>query len=558
MNDLLKELRAYYEKKHYIGLAGVLRFIADGFIFAAVVWYCIAAGGLLPLYVKDYGSLGSDKALFWMSSYNTPFKLLILGAAFLLSAFLVKLVTVEGAGPSFFERIKKTALFTVITPTHVWGCLFLTSVLFSYIFSEYKEIALRGETGWYCGTEEYVVIVLCLFVVALSGFGERIFPAVILLSSAAVFVLGIGMDLFGNILSLESWNTSKVSTVGNANWFCGYMVVTFFYVMALYFFRAYEKVKFPAIAKNLLRIYLFAGAYMYVMNGSSGGYVPLMAVFVIFLLFCKKDPEKLFIVSEMGTVMSLGVLAHCVALGLGAEARSNDSLGELVNHPMFGILLFGICMFMSVFLDMKIKKGMNETRFYIGRPALYMILSLALVFIMLLTVNTLSGGAFLGVKGPLFFNRLWGNCRGITMEAGVRIFGGFSFREMLFGTGPDTFYSVYSGGRYPELAETLKMYFGESRLINAHCEPLTMLVNTGIFGTVTFYGMLISFIIKGLKQSPEAGRHGITALGTSLCVTGYVINNLFSFQTSVNLSQLSLMLAFGTAAVLKAHKQEKK
>ena len=102
--ELYAMYEAYYEKKHYIGLAGVLRFIADGFIFAAVVWYCIAAGGLLPLYVKDYGSLGSDKALFWMSSYNTPFKLLILGAAFLLSAFLVKLVTVEGAGPSFFER----------------------------------------------------------------------------------------------------------------------------------------------------------------------------------------------------------------------------------------------------------------------------------------------------------------------------------------------------------------------------------------------------------------------------------------------------------------------
>ena len=116
--------------------------------------------------------------------------------------------------------------------------------------------------------------------------------------------------------------------------------------------------------------------------------------------------------------------------------------------------------------------------------------------------------------------------------------------EKLFGKGPDNFYSFLMSGRVHETAEKCMNYFGGARLTNAHCEPLTMLVNTGIAGTVSFYGLMICVMVKGFRKKT------ITALACSLGILAYIINNIFSFQTSVNVSQLALVLGFGAWAVI--------
>ena len=99
-------------------------------------------------------------------------------------------------------------------------------------------------------------------------------------------------------------------------------------------------------------------------------------------------------------------------------------------------------------------------------------------------------------------------------------------------------------GRFPETAAKSNEYFGGARLTNTHCEFLTMLVNTGIAGTVTFYGLMISVMIKGFRT------RSVTALACSLGILAYIINNIFSFQTAVNVSQLALILGFGAWAVM--------
>ena len=96
----------------------------------------------------------------------------------------------------------------------------------------------------------------------------------------------------------------------------------------------------------------------------------------------------------------------------------------------------------------------------------------------------------------------------------------------------------------PETFEKCNDYFGGARLTNTHCELLTMLVNTGIAGTVSFYGLMIFVMMKGFRKKR------VTSLACSLCILAYIINNIFSFQTAVNVSQLALVLGFGAWAVI--------
>ena len=84
-----------------------------------------------------------------------------------------------------------------------------------------------------------------------------------------------------------------------------------------------------------------------------------------------------------------------------------------------------------------------------------------------------------------------------------------------------------------------------------------MLINTGIAGTVTFYGLLLHVMIKGFGRAKgPAGMRKITALACSLSILAYIINNIFSFQTSVNVSQLALILGFGAWAALPGKSED--
>ncbi len=555
MNKLFGNIKDHYVNKGYTGIACGLRVIADGMMYICVLWYLVGAGCILPLYVRDYNSLGSDKGMAWINCFLIPGQILILAVAFLISAFFVKIMTLDGEAGRIKEKIKRTGLFDIITPVHIWSLLFLSSVLFSYIFSVNKDIALQGESGWYVGTESYAAITICLIVISYTGFAYGFFRRLILGASFVIYLIGIAMDLFGNIFSMDSWNSSKISTVGNANWFCGYLVTVYFIAMAAYLFEGRDGERFSTVKKWFFRIYLFAGAWMYVTNGSSSGYLSLAAVFIALLCFCKKDIKALLRVAEMGFIFSVAVVAHGLGVGICVPLRTNDAFGRAVDNLLIDLLLLALFTVIATCLDSAVRKGKDSLSFFVGKTVLIIAAAAVVLYFVLLIINTLSGGAVLGYQGAFFFDGTWGSYRGITLQLGVDVLKGYSFREWLFGTGPDTFYTIYTGGRYPKVLEQVYLYFGNSRLINTHCEPLTMLLNTGICGVVSFYGMMISFVVKGLKGR-TGSREGTIAASAALCVLAYMVNNLFSFQTSVNLSQLSLMLAFGTAAVMRMKKRE--
>jgi O-antigen ligase len=115
----------------------------------------------------------------------------------------------------------------------------------------------------------------------------------------------------------------------------------------------------------------------------------------------------------------------------------------------------------------------------------------------------------------------------------------------ILGVGPDCFW--FHAAENEELSLAIWRAFGESRLTNAHCEILTILVNTGIVGVAAFLFLVISFFrvfAPKLKENPKY-------LMFVLPMVMYLSNNMISFQQLMNTPLLFALMGTGASALVK-------
>ena len=516
------------------------------------LYYLITTGLILPLYLPSYNTLGTDKAFFWKTNLKITLCLFAVSAVLYAVSLIVRLIAKEAPifQVSSFSELKKTIL-----PHEIWTVLFAICACVSYMLSARKDIARIGETGWYIGAWQYVAMCLCVLVIGRTVMNGSLFTGTLLISSFLVYEAGIVIDLVGKNLNIEGWDVSKMSTIGNGNWFCGYLVCVLFVPAAVYMTAGNKSSKNSDAVKVFCLVHFFVSAYCFFSQGSASAYPATLAVFIILLIHAGREMDKLINIAELTVSFAAGGLFHAVAVKAGVYERANDSVTKFLDGPVFLLFLLAASVIIMLVLRKKRDAGCKTINVHIGRIAAIALGSLLAVYILTVVVNTACGG-FLGTGPVFYFGEKWASSRGMTITAGLKLFGGMTFKEKIFGIGPDVFYSLIYSGRFPALAEKMTEYFGGARLTNAHCEPVTMLVNTGLAGTVCFYGMLVSlfketFGAAGRKLSVKVSDKGYRAavLAAALGIAAYMINNIFSFQTAMNLSQLSLLAGFGASAV---------
>ena len=99
---------------------------------------------------------------------------------------------------------------------------------------------------------------------------------------------------------------------------------------------------------------------------------------------------------------------------------------------------------------------------------------------------------------------------------------------------------IYGGGS-PDVLAMVQRQFEGRILTNAHCEWLTVLVNTGVVGAITFGGMMITAIRRFLK----CGKNNILAGACGMGLLAYTINNVVSFQQAMATTTMFLILGMG-------------
>lgn len=491
---------------------------------------------IMPFYHTDgYARIGTNKYEF--------FKMVTQGMAW----FFVPALVLYGIW-LFAKWIKeKRPVNLRLSITDKFAIWYGVAVLLSYLFSPYKETtaygdAWNGVTGWYMGALNQLLFVASFFIVSRFWKGttllKLVFPVLLVVS-------GLGyLNRFGVFpIKMEAANYMFISTIGNMNWYCGYLVTVFFCLIGFWMVSRFKNVQMSTFLCLLI-----VGFGSLVTQGSASGIFVLAVMLVVIYLLSMKNGEYM----ERFWLMCSILAASCVlTLGIRKcfpEAITfRDGLIDLLTDTLLPIPLLVLCLGMYLLLHRwNQKKWYPEVVFTrLGYAGAGLCVAALVAYISLLTINTLKPGSIgpLSEMGAFIFDGGWASNRGATLRAGVFTFLNQDIKGKLFGVGPDCMAMyIYTEGS-EELMAILKKQFNSLTLTNAHCEWLSVLVSTGICGAVGYIGMIVSAIVRFLKKRDK----NAMIFGCGLGLLAFTVNNVFSFQQAMNTTTMFLVMGIGEA-----------
>lgn len=576
----------------------VLLWVLRGISF----FYLIMMGVVLPFYYHpetSYMTIGSGKAEFYNKwAFGTAKAAGVFLLLYLLTTavrqFLLwkKDSSRKTGGASLWVAIKTGCqnFWQSLTGTELFAVCYIAALCISYLLTDYPEFAKMGADGWNMGFWPQILFLFFFLLLertlttgmAKAGIG------MMLSASTVVFLLGL-LNRYGvNPLHMESSGPGFISTIGNINWYCGYWSVLFPVCCGIFLFR--EKVlpgsrsahtgalqqRTPAsvlydLLPVLSGIAVVIGFATGVSQGSDSGLLVLAAITLILGCFAGKEKEGLRHFIELLLLFCVSITGLFALQHLFPERNKYQTAGYLflTGKPwglIFGVLL--LCLYFFLFIRKKnCANGRTKTvenyrdnkltgtadRGIVWTYRAWQILTglsaAALVlYIGLLIFNTTHPGVIPALDGnALFtFNTSWGSSRGATWSIGIHTFLAQNFGHRLFGVGPDSMAAyLYQSDNSTLLAE-VRATFGDKRLTNAHGEWITVLVNTGLMGLLSFAAMIISAVgtLFSRKQKTLAKACGLAVL----C---YTLHNIFSFEQMMNISQMYLVMGIGMAVAEK-------
>ena len=570
----------------------VLLWVLRGISF----FYLIMMGVVLPFYYHpetSYMTIGSGKAEFFNKwAFGTAkiagvFLLLYLLTASVRQFLLWKKDSSRKTGETSLWMAMKTGcqnFWQSLTGTELFAVCYIAALCISYLLTDYPEFAKMGADGWNMGFWPQILFLFFFLLLkrtlttgmAKAGIG------MMLSASTVVFLLGL-LNRYGvNPLHMESSGPGFISTIGNINWYCGYWSVLFPVCCGIFLFR--EKVlpgsrstqQAPVsvlyrVLPVLSGIAVVIGFATGVSQGSDSGLLVLAAMTLILGCFAGKEKEGLRHFIELLLLFCVSLTGLFALQHLFPERNKYQTAGYLflTGKPwglIFGVLL--LCLYFFLFIrknncangwtktvenhcDNKLTGTADRGIVWIYRAwqILTGLSAAALVlYIGLLTFNTTHPGVIPALDGnALFtFNTSWGSSRGATWSIGIHTFLAQNFGHRLFGVGPDSMAAyLYQSDNSTLLAE-VRATFGDKRLTNAHGEWITVLVNTGLMGLLSFAAMIISAVgtLFSRKQKTLVKACGLAVL----C---YTLHNIFSFEQMMNISQMYLVMGIGMAVAEK-------
>lgn len=515
----------------------------------AVTFYMLLMIVVLPFYFTDgYAQIGTDKFNFF---YKGTCIVGIIFFIFWVGYMVTKAAIDKREGG--FAKIKAELIHLPeklsITDRLVLG--YGVVVLLSYLFSDYKAgadfgDAFVGVNRWYLGLRTQLLLVAVYF--AVSRFWQKCKWIPALWIPVTFVVSGLGyLNRFG-VRPVEMKNTTIefLSTVGNMNWYCGYIVIIFF--GGLYYLWTMSEKK--TWVNAVLGVWLTMGFATLVTQGSRSGVVALVVMLLVLYLFSMKKEEKLLLFFACCMSLGFACMVTCMIRSFLPERFNySDGLTDLLTFsPLAFVLLGGTSLVCLLFAGLQ-KKGKLPMKLFtiLGYVACGAAALVITAFVVLGLVNTAHPGSLgrLSEVSALTFNKEWGSYRGATWAAGLQCFADQNLLGKLLGVGPDSMALYLQSGADAELVEMLKECFKGRMLTNAHCEWLTVLVNNGLLGMICYAGLFVSAMVRFLK----AGKTNPLAGACGFAILAYTVNNLFSFQQALSAVTVFMVLGMGEAFI---------
>ena len=496
----------------------------------------------IPLYNKlSYAKIGTEKREFF-TAFLTYFDRVLL--VFLLIQLILHIIGIVKTSGFHLKAIKTYSL------TDLFVAGYFLSVLISYAFSDYRDTAAIGSSSWSMGALMQLSLAGGYFLISRFWKKRLWIPFLMLPVSAILFALGY-LNRFGiwPISMGANENPQFISLAGNINWYCGYMVTLLFGAVYLGWANAFSK----KWQKYLLNLYLFIGFAALVTNGSSSGILTLLGIFLILLLLSVSDGHRLERYCEIALILGLSCLFTLgIRLLFPNAITYQETTNNLFTYTPLPVVLTLLALAAYLWIHRFCKRGTYPAKLF-GRLGLGLAIfcgASVLLYVILLTINTLKPGSigFLDEYSFFTFSEEWGSRRGATWKAGALAWWELSLPRKLTGVGPDCMGEFLYQDASESLLTMLNRLWPSSRLSNAHCEWLTVLVNLGILGLISFAGIIISAVYRFLKKGVDFNDpyHCLTG-ACGLAILAYSIHNIVSFQQILNEPAMFVILGIGAA-----------
>ncbi len=500
----------------------------------------------LPFYFKEgYTYIATRKNTFFSSSSVTIAKVM----AVLIPVY-------AGTGMALYYRENHTLLPRMtgkeivswirrrFNRVDAFVGLYGLALCLSYLCTRYSDSAGWGANGWYMGFYTQMILVCSYFFISKLWTPRKMYFYLILGVSSVVFALGYLNRFSVYPIEMALSSPSYISTIGNINWYCGYVTAVFF-AGAAYFWQGGGNKWWKKI---LLMGYIFLGFSTLVTQGSASGIAALGAgMFVMFLLSAGDEWRMLWFWVEALLLSAACLFSRGLRDLLPGQLNFEDGYMDFMITGWLPITLTIVSCIGLAGVGLLVKKKKYSKKLFSAIAVVIVTVAscCVLAVISAIVVNTLHPGSLGALSEHSFFtySDAWGSRRGATWKAGAMCFAEQDLGHKLVGVGPDAMAAyLYSDGS-EELLAVVTESFGNSRLTNAHNEWLTVLVNTGVLGLAGFGGMMISGLTVLLKKRSK----GKLACACGLCLVPYTVNNIFSFQQIMNVTVIFVLLGMGMA-----------
>lgn len=495
-----------------------------------VFLYLLLMAVYFPFFLTwGYRNAGTDKSMLFR----------YLGLGLIISVLPCALVY-------WLIRLKKKGmdyLYEDISDSDWLGIAYLFFVVISYVCSDNKQEALWGAQGWYIGLVTQLIYLASYFFISRFLKGEKILLPLFAVSSGISFFLGILNRFSVYPLKLKGANESFIATLGNINWFCGYWSV-FFPLAAGLFYGMRGKNR---VCRFFCGLYLALCTAAGAVQGSDSALLVYAAVTILlFCISCGNHGARKSFYETMLIICGSCQVVRLIRLLFPNAMNYKSAAARLLTGGNFTLFLFtGALLLWLVFFALE--KVQKDARKFMKAERVAVLAILFLVFggfLFLLVKNTSDPGSIgaLSDKGMFLFDEDWGSSRGATWTAGLKVFNDQPFGRKLIGLGPDCFaYGVYKEGS--SAIQIVTETFGNSRLTNAHNEWITVLVNTGVLGMISYMGFFFGKVVRYIKEREVSP----LVLACGLALAGYMSHNLFSFQQALNGPFVFIMMGIGEA-----------
>jgi len=436
---------------------------------------------ILPLYHREgFVMIGDRKYLFFLTV-----------SVLLAISFIIDSIRQQLKGTFQTTSFDGAAIFYGV------------AVLVSTYFSAYPKTAIWGYSDWHMGMVSQLLFLIIFAAASRLPKNSEWLIKWMLRSALLVFLLALlnrfSVDPLNMFTGMEYWNrTHLLSTIGNMNWYSGYMILMFSigycgYLIVPSAVNAENtgNIEKKGIINNLKRLrhgrliehilFLGIGYATILTQGSESGLIAggvLLFASLLYGIFSKQHEIMIRIQNSYILLGSTGLVLSIISVALpGICNFAVESVTLRILRPEYWIAL------LIVFLVFRILLVKSRVDLVMGA-----MLTIGILSIIVLARN---GRALIDE---------WGSGRSELWKVAWQSYMEMPIKNQLFGVGPDCF-APYLYEKLPEqMNMILNGWWGDAVIANAHNELLNRLICTGLIGCIGYFWLVLKAVILFLQN----------------------------------------------------------